>query len=90
MVLLSLLMLLLLLLLLLLFLLLLLLLISLQVVSGAARALCALARLSPAAGQRLAALMTRYMAALKQTYPQLLNPPAEPAVCRANQGYTSR
>ena len=62
----------------------------LQVVSGAARALCALARLSPGAGQRLAALMTRYMAALKQTYPQLLNPPAEPAVCRANQGYTSR
>ena len=71
-------------------LLLLLLVISLQVVSGAARALCALARLSPGAGQRLAALMTRYMAALKQTYPQLLNPPAEPAVCRTNQGYTSR
>ncbi|KAA6428703.1 MAG: nipped-B -like [Trebouxia sp. A1-2] len=61
-----------------------------QVVSGAAHALCCLARLSPSAGQRLAALMTLYLGALKQKHPLLLNPPAEPAARQTNDAHISR
>ncbi|DBB01136.1 TPA: hypothetical protein ACH3X1_001027 [Trebouxia sp. C0004] len=61
-----------------------------QVVSGAAHALCCLARLSPSAGQRLAALMTLYLGALKQKHPLLLDPPAEPAARQTNDAHISR
>ena len=64
--------------------------ICVQVVSGAAHALCCLARLSPSAGQRLAALMTLYLGALKQKHPLLLNPPAEPAARQTNDAHISR
>jgi len=61
-----------------------------QVTSGAAHALCSLARLSSSAGQRLAALMKIYMDSLKQRHPLLLNPPADTAARQTNIAHISR
>lgn len=62
----------------------------LQVVSGAAQALCALARLSPSAGQRLVALVTEHIRQLKQQQHQLENPTPDAAKQQTIVAYTSR
>ena len=61
-----------------------------QVVSGAAQTLCSLARLSPSAGQRLAALMTMYTGLLKQKQPLLESPSTTAAEQQTNIAHTCR
>ena len=61
-----------------------------QVVTGAAQTLCSLARLSPSAGQRLAALMTMYIGLLKQKQPLLESPSTTAAEQQTNIAHTCR